>query len=332
MPGDSKENIRVQSWVVIVSLLLLFVKFIAYYSTHSIAILTDALESIVNVTAGFIGLYSLKVSARPQDANHPYGHGKIELVSAALEGSMIILAGGFIIYKSVINLIVPPQIEKLDFGILLVLFSGIANYFLGYYCLRISKKTGSIALKASGKHLITDTYSTIGIIIGLGLLYLTNWIWMDSLVASIFGLMIIYTGWKIIKSTISGIMDEADEELISDLVQSLNEKRRENWIDIHNLRILKYGNKLHLDCHFTVPWYLTVKEAQKEVEEVAKLAENQFGEVIELFVHIDGCQPHSCGLCIKSTCNHRKQDFVKKLTWDIKNITNNKSHRIEAKV
>ncbi|WP_020533573.1 cation diffusion facilitator family transporter [Flexithrix dorotheae] len=330
MPVASKENIRVQSWVVIVSLLLLIVKFIAFYATHSIAILTDALESIVNVTAGFVGLYSLKVSARPKDANHPYGHGKIELVSAALEGSMIILAGGFIIYKSALNLIVPPEIEKLDFGILLVLFSGIANYLLGYYCIKVAQKTRSMALKASGKHLITDTYSTIGIILGLGLLYLTGFVWIDSLVAAIFGFIIIYTGLRIIRSTISGIMDEADEELISELVQSLNEKRRENWIDIHNLRILKYGNKLHLDCHFTVPWYLTVKEAHMEVEEVAKLAEDQFGEVIELFVHTDGCQPHSCGLCIKSACSHRKKEFVKKLTWDIKNITNNKSHRIET--
>jgi cation diffusion facilitator family transporter len=163
-----------------ISVLLLVVKFIAYYSTHSVAILSDALESIVNVAAGFIGLYSLYVSAKPRDRDHPYGHGKAEFISAAIEGTMIGTAGVLILYKAIQHLISPVALQKIDFGMLLVTAAAALNFIMGTICLRVGKKNNSPALIASGKHLQTDTYSTIGVIAGLVLLYFTDFYWIDS--------------------------------------------------------------------------------------------------------------------------------------------------------
>ena len=158
-----KQNLSIQKWVAAISVLLLVVKFIAYFATHSVSILTDALESIVNVATGFIGLYSLFIAAKPRDADHPYGHGKAEFLSAAIEGTLIGSAGAIILYKAIQHLIFPDDVNEIDFGISLVAGTAVVNFILGYYCLRIGKRNNSPALMASGKHLQSDTWSTIGI-------------------------------------------------------------------------------------------------------------------------------------------------------------------------
>ena len=135
-----RQNLTVQKWVAVISVILLLVKFIAYYSTHSVAILTDALESITNVAAGFIGLYSLYIAAKPRDMDHPYGHGKAEFISAAIEGTMIGSAGAIILYKAIQNIIHPAELHKIDYGIILVAITAVVNYALGYFCLRTAKK------------------------------------------------------------------------------------------------------------------------------------------------------------------------------------------------
>jgi cation diffusion facilitator family transporter len=322
------ENLKVQKWVASLSVVLLAVKFVAYYSTHSISILTDALESIVNVVAGFIGLYSLYVAAKPRDMDHPYGHGKAEFLSAAIEGTLIGSAGAIILYKAIQNLITPTAIHKIDFGIWLVAATAIANFIAGYYCLRTGKKNNSLALMASGKHLQSDTWSTLGIVAGLILLSLTGLQWIDSTVAIIFALIIMFTGYRILRRSIAGIMDEVDKKLLTQMVQVLEANRRENWVDMHNLRVIKYGSVLHLDCHLTVPWFLNVHEAHNEIDALAALARKEFGESLELFVHSDGCLPFSCKICGKTDCKERKNNFEKRITWTLENISQNKKHEL----
>ncbi len=328
--NNAKQNLAVQKWVAAVSVLLLAVKFVAYYSTHSVSILTDALESIVNVAAGFIGLYSLYVAAKPKDFDHPYGHGKAEFLSAAVEGTLIGAAGAIILYKAISNLIHPAEIHKIDFGIWLVAATAVANYFVGFICIRIGNKNNSLALQASGKHLQTDTWSTAGIIAGLLLLRLTGYRWIDSVVAIGFGFFIVYTGYRIIRHSIAGIMDEADGKLLARMVQVLNTNRRENWVDLHNLRVIKYGSVLHVDCHLTVPWYLNVHEAHREVDALSVLIRREFGESLELFVHSDGCLPFSCQICNKQDCNERKHNFEKTITWSLQNIQPDQKHQVST--
>ena len=323
------QNFKIQKYIAVISVALFLIKLFAWYLTHSVAILTDALESIVNVVAGFIGLYSLYVSGKPKDQDHPYGHGKVEFLSAAIEGLLIGIAGIFIIREAVLNLYEPHSIQKLDYGIYLVAVTAIINLFAGMICVKTGKRNNSLALIASGKHLIADTYTTIGIIIGLVLLFVTGISWIDSAVAIIFALVIFYTGYKIVRSSIAGIMDEADMELLNKMVVFLNENRSVNWIDLHNLRIIKYGAMIHLDCHLTVPWYFNVHQAHDEIDRLSGLVKQHFGDSVELFVHSDGCLDFSCALCEKSECQERKHPFEKKIAWTMENISSNKKHQLD---
>lgn len=322
----STQNIRIQKIVAGLSVALLIAKTSAYFLTGSVAILTDAMESIVNVVAGFFGLYSLYLSAKPKDDDHPYGHGKIEFVSAAIEGSMISLAGIIIIYEAVRNLIHPHALSQLGVGMWLIGGTAFINFIMGGIAIKIGTKNNSLALTASGKHLQSDTYSSLGILVGLSLVYFTTIQWIDSAVALLFSIIIVYTGAKIVRSSIAGIMDETDHELLAKLVGVLNKNRRENWVDLHNVRIIKYGSVLHLDAHLTVPWYLNIREAHIEIDELASLVRKEFGESLELFVHTDGCLDFSCQICKKIDCSARKHPFKEKIEWTIINISTDKKH------
>ena len=326
MISQANENFKFQRIIAIVGIILFLVKLYAWYQTNSVAILTDALESTINVIAGLIGLYSLYLSSLPKDHNHPYGHGKVEFISASIEGALITIAGVVIIYEAIGELQNPKTIEKLDLGLILVSLTAVINYVLGFYAIKKGKKNNSLALIASGKHLQTDTYSTIGIIIGLIILYFTEISWIDSVTALIFAGFIIYTGYKIVRESISGIMDETDELLLKEVVDYLSEERRENWIDLHNLRIIKYGSTLHFDCHMTVPWYFNIEEGHKEVDALEDAVKNHFGDRIELFVHLDACKEYSCNICSKTDCPVRKHPFQEKIKWTMQNVSLNKKH------
>ncbi len=308
-------------------MVLFLTKIIAYQFTHSLAILSDALESIVNVIAGFIGLYSLYIAAKPRDLEHPYGHGKAEFVSAAIEGGLIVAAGLMIVYETVLNFLEESPIQKLDTGLWLIGITAVINFLAGTICIRIGKKNTSVALQASGKHLQIDTYSTLGIIAGLVVILLTHLYWLDKLIALGMSILIIFNGYKIIRSSLAGIMDEADMKLLHQFIKVLNENRRANWIDLHNLRVIKYGALLHVDCHLTVPWYLNVHEAHLEIDELALLIKKQFGDAIELFVHTDGCLPFSCTICTKTDCPVRQQPMKERLEWKMENIISNQKHQ-----
>lgn len=323
-----KENLQIQRWVVITAVVLFAVKITAYLITRSVAILTDALESTVNVVAGLIGWYSLYVSAKPRDQDHPYGHGKAEFISAAVEGTLIVIAGIVIIIEAVDTLIHPHPLAQLDKGLILVSITALINFIVGYFCIRKGKNNNSPALVASGKHLQSDTWSTIGILAGLALIVFTGKVWIDSVVAMIFACVIIFTGYRIVRTSLAGIMDEADKKLLGGLVSYLNQNRRENWIDLHNLRVIKYGGVLHVDCHLTVPWYLNVLEAHAEVDALSQLIRTKFGESLELFVHTDGCLEFSCSHCNKDNCYVRRRPFEKRVAWTLENVIPNKKHSL----
>lgn len=321
------QNIRIQRWVLILSVVLLLGKIAAYYLTHSVAILTDALEAIVNVIAGLIGLYSLTIAAKPRDTDHPYGHGKIEFVSAAAEGLMIFVAGALILIEAIEQYFYPKQIKSLDVGMMLISVTALANFAMGALCLRTGRKNNSLALIASGKHLHSDAYSTLGILGGLILIYLTGIQWIDSAVAFAFSLFILYTGFKIIRSSVAGIMDETDEALLKKLVMVLDQNRSKNWIDLHNLRIIKFGGTMHVDCHVTVPWYMNVHEAHEEIEKIGNIVRQEFASSIELFIHTDGCLPISCPICIKDDCPVRYHPGERRISWSIANVQRDRKHQ-----
>lgn len=323
---EAKDNIRVQRLVLGVGVVLFVIKVVAWYLTNSVSILTDALESTVNVLTATLGLYSLILAAKPKDANHPYGHGKVEFLSSAIEGTLIGVAGLLIVWESVDRLIHPHPIGRLDIGILLVAIAGAVNAAIGLAALRTGKRNKSLALESSGHHLLSDAWSTLGLLVGLGLVFLFDKTWIDALVAMLFGCIILFTGYRILRRSVAGMMDEADDALLHELITYLQSIRGENWIDLHNLRIIKYGSVLHIDCHLTVPWYFQVREAHTEVDALETAVRNKFGERVELFVHTDACRPSACAICLKSPCEERKEPFRGRVPWSLENSVSAERH------
>jgi cation diffusion facilitator family transporter len=320
------ENKRVQQYALLLGLILLALKFVAFFATNSNAILSDALESIVNVGAGAFGLFALNFSNRPRDKEHPYGHGKIEFLSAGFEGGLIFIAGLVIVMKGIYNFIEPQELQNLNLGASLAGIAGIINFVMGWLMERKGHENKSIVLIAGGKHLKSDAYSSVGLIIGVLLTIWTGYIWIDNLMAILFGAIIIYTGYKVLRKSFAGIMDEQDYDLIDSLVKRLNERRQIDWIDVHNLRIIKYGSKLHIDCHMTIPYYYKVSEAH----EVVKSFENTImlleKDTFELFVHTDPCKSDSCKLCQKTDCPVRQFPFESIVQWNLDNTMENQKH------
>jgi cation diffusion facilitator family transporter len=324
----TQENYQIQQKITVVILVLFIIKLIAWLLTNSVAILTDTLEYTINVISSLIGLYSLYLSSKPKDNNHPYGHGKVEFLSSLIESVLMIVSAFLIMYEAIVNLKHPHPINKLDYGIYLVALTAIINFSIGFIAVKQGTKNNSLALTATGKHLQSDTYATLAIIVGLILMYFTNYSWIDSFVAFVFALFIIVSGYKILRKSIAGIMDEADDELLENVVSILEKNRTENWVDLHNLRIIKYGGTLHLDCHLTVPWFLNVHQAHKEVDALSNVVKTNFGQSVELFVHTDGCLDFSCKICTQQHCEVRKFAFEKKVHWNMENVSRDNKHQV----
>lgn len=296
--------------------------------THSLSVLSDALESIVNVLAGAIGLYSLYVASKPKDKEHPYGHGKAEFISAAFEGSLIITAGLIIFYEAISAFFKPTELHSLDNGIWILLATAFLNLFAGLIAKKMGKKNKSLALVSSGQHLILDSFTTFAVTIGIGIVLLTNITGIDAVLAILMSFWIIFNGYKIIRASLAGIMDEADIALLESVINELNKSRNASWVDLHNLRVIKYGSLMHIDCHLTVPWYLNVNEAHQVVEDFTNLIKEKFGASIEFFVHTDGCMPYSCPICTVANCQQRKSPFEQQLDWDIENVLSDLKHQL----
>ncbi|MEM1323948.1 MAG: cation diffusion facilitator family transporter [Bacteroidota bacterium] len=325
-----QENQRLQRIALALGILLMAIKFIAWWMTNSNGILSDALESIINIVAGGFAIYSLNLSALPKDSNHPYGHGKIEFLSAGFEGGLIFLGGLAICGKSIYNLFFPQAIMGADIGMLLVALTGGCNYALGWWLERAGRRNRTMVLQASGQHLKTDGWTSLGLLVGLGLFWITQIPWIDNLTALIFGALILYTGFKLLRSSVAGIMDEADYQLINELIKKIDQMRSEDWIDVHNFRVIKYGGTLHIDCHLTVPWYYDVKAGHQQVKTFESAMEEVCDNPVELFIHVDPCQPRfSCAICDKMDCKRRKMTFQQRIEWNLKTAMINQQHRLE---
>jgi cation diffusion facilitator family transporter len=325
------DNLTFQKRIVLLTAFLFATKVFAWCITHSVAILTDTLEYTINVIASFVGWYSLRLSSRPKDSNHPYGHGKVEFVSAALEGILMLCSAILIVYEALNNFWHPHALHTIDVGIAILLATGLANYLAGSLAVRKGKASRSLALTATGKHMQTDTYGTLAVVAGLSAIYFLGINWLDSVIALVFALVILRSGYKILRSSLAGIMDEADEALLATIVKYLSDHRRTNWMDIHNLRIIKYGSVLHLDCHLTIPWYFNILEGHKEVEALEQMVKVNFGEQVELFVHTDGCLPESCNICQKAECPVRQFEQQAVINWNVNNVSYNRKHTIDLK-
>lgn len=297
--------------------------------TNSDTVFSDAMESTVNIIAAFMGLYSLFVSAKPKDENHPYGHGKVEFVTSAVEGALIVFAGIMVVIQAVNSLLHGNELSKIDYGIFIIAATGLINYILGYYSIQKGKKENSLVLISSGKHLQSDTITTAGVVVSLVIVYFTKLFWLDAAIALVFSMYIMFVGYKIIRSALKGIMDEADPEMLENLAKILEKGRKTEWIDIHNTRIQQHGEKLHIDSHLTLPWYYELRTAHDSMEEVIKKIVENMDRNIEFNIHMDDCKPFSCEICQIMDCPVREKPFVKKIDWTANNISQVQKHELE---
>jgi cation diffusion facilitator family transporter len=300
-------------------------KFGAYLLTASNFVLTDAAESIVNVLASAFAFFSIYLASQPRDENHPYGHGKVEYFSVFIEGSLIGIAGVIIIIKSIYSIFYPTIIHDLLTGAAIIGITGVINGALGYYMINRGKLLKSITIEADGRHLLTDMVTSVGLVVGLLLIQFTKIMWLDSALSILVAGYIIFSGYKLIRRSVSGLMDETDFAIVTEVVKVLNEQRRDEWIDIHNFRAQKYGHELHIDCHLTLPNYFNLIQVHNEVKQVDKLINREVTQT-ELFIHTDPCLPECCHYCSMPNCPIRSEAKSENITWTMDKIIRNKKH------
>ena len=309
--GAVAERARLRAVLVsvAVSMVLLVAKYQAYRLTGSTAILSDALESIVNVVAAVFALGGIVFAGRPADRNHPYGHGKIEFFSAAFEGGLIAFAAVLIAYEVVLSLLRGPELRALDLGVAIVLGAGIMNLLLGLYLIRTGRRHDSLALVADGRHVLADFYTSAGIVAGLLLVRFTGLAWLDPLVAAVVALNLLWTGFRLVRVAAGGLLDEEDPALLDRLLKVLGPHLGGGVIRVHHLRAIRAGRFHHVDAHLVVPEFWSVERAHELTEDLADRVVKELGVEGEMTLHTDPCHRAYCAICDLDGCPVRRENF-----------------------
>lgn len=308
-PADSRLRVRAASISLVVGVLLLAVKYVAYLATGSTAILSDALESITNVAGATFALGGIFFAIRPADEGHPYGHGKIEYMSAVFEGGLITFAAVMILWFSAQELMFGAHVDEVDFGLVLTAAAGVVNLVLGLYLVRAGEKANSITLIADGRHVISDFKTSLGVVVGLVLVWLTGMPVFDPLAALAVGLNLAWTGAGLVRHGAGGLLDEEDTELLQRIVDAFEASAFPGIIRVHHLRAIRSGAVTHADAHLIVPEYWTVETAHDAVN-VFEVAVLEAGDVEgEIVFHTDPCRRDFCRICDVADCPIRRFDF-----------------------
>jgi len=304
MLQDSPQRYAIYS--IIASILTLALKFGAWGMTDSVGLLSDATESIVNLTAGVMALIVITIAMRPADADHTYGHGKAEYFSSGIEGVLIIVAACAIGYASIERFLNPQPLGNLGFGLILALLSSVVNFITAKVMLKAAKRFDSITLEADAKHLLTDVWTSIGLVAGLAVLLIApQWQVLDPIIACIMAVNIIFTGVSLLKRSIGGLMDDAlpADELVT-IAEAIHKHQGPN-ATYHELRTRKSGPMRFIDFHLLVPGISSVREAhdlccliEKEIETALERAEVTIHvEPIECDSSYEGESIEDCPKC-----------------------------------
>jgi cation diffusion facilitator family transporter len=317
------DNYLLKRKTAILSLIVGFSMFIAkigaYLLTGSAAIFSDAAESVVHILATGMALFSIILSNKPPDESHPYGHNKVEYFSAGVEGFLIFTAAVVIIYSAVSDIIKGPELEKLDTGAIIIFLAAVINMLLGFYLVRIGKETNSITLIADGKHVLTDSYTSAGVIVGVLLVIFTGYKLFDPIFAIAVGVNIIYTGYKLIRESVGGLMNEANQDVLNKIANVLRKNKKDYWIDIHELRYWQSGDRIFLDFHLLLPYYFNIQQTHKEENEIEEIIQNEF-EGSQLKIHLDYCVNELCKYCNYNECTVRSFQKDTNFDWDVKKM------------
>jgi len=319
-----KQRLVLLSFVL--SVAIMAAKFYVYFLSGSTTLLTDALESIINVVAASFAYYSIYLASLPKDLNHPYGHGKIEFFASGLEGVLILLASAYIFLHASQHLYASPALSSLDIGMAVSFVSAAINGLLGYYLVQKGRSSHSPALIADGKHLRLDAYNGILVVVALAITYFTNWFWVDSVASFLFAAFMCWQGIHLIRESVAALMDETNPALFEKVTNWVVSNKKAEWIDLHNLRVQQYGGDLHIDCHLTLPRYWDLSRTHEEIHEFEKMLGNLQETHVEIFVHADPCLDECCNHCTIADCAIRKAEFSKAIEWNKMNLALNQKH------
>lgn len=303
------------------SIAILALKFWAYSVTHSTAVLSDALESIVNVLSAAVAFQVMRVVARPADENHPYGHGKFEFFSMAFEGGLITFAGLVIAQESVKALMQGSIPRNLDAGLIISAIGALANLALGAYLLLTGRRHRSEALHASGVHVMTDVATTAGVIMGLALVRFTGLAWFDPVAALILAGLLVFSGYRIVRRAAAGMTDEVEPTAINQLTEALEKNRRPGIIDVHQMRVIRSGRYHHVDAHLVVPEFWSVLQAHAVADEFEKSVVRDYPYDGEIAFHLDPCEREYCTRCSVQGCPVRRKEFTGRQPFAALNLT-----------
>ncbi|MEO7096723.1 MAG: cation diffusion facilitator family transporter [Polyangiales bacterium] len=287
MSAVADRRVRAAVTSLVVGTIIFLAKIVAYWRTGSSAILSDALESIVNVVAAAFAVYAVRFAAMPADRDHPYGHGKMEYLSAAFEGGLVGFAALTIVYSAIRALMEPPQLHSLGQGMILSAAAAVANLLLGLWLLRTGKASSSPTLIADGHHVLSDVWTTVGAIVGVALVRLTGLTWIDPATAILLALLLLRTAFKLVLSSASGLMDREDPELLQRLVDAFNATDIEGIGGVHHLRAIRSGDVVHVDAHVYVPHHWTVARAHAAAHQLEESVKEKCGLSGEIALHFD---------------------------------------------
>jgi cation diffusion facilitator family transporter len=304
-----RDRTRAMQVSLTVGFVILIVKFLAYRVSNSAALQADAYESIVNVLAAGFGLYAVKAANEPADADHPYGHGKFEDLSGAVEGGSLAIASLMIFYESFKKMWMGPDFDDLSLGLIMNGLAGGANGLLGLYLVKRGRTLHSQAIVGDGQHVLSDFYSSIGVVGGLVIVYLTGWGWVDGLLGFAVGMIVMWQALSLLRTAISALTDKADPDLLQKIVKSINNQRGLDIITVHGVRVFRAGRTSHLDLHVVVPEFFDVRKAHNLVEAFGTRLIDDAGLHGECHSHIDPCFRKLCKQCLVTGCPIRIQAF-----------------------
>lgn len=310
-----RSSIRWAVFGLIASIVLIAIKLAGYFITHSTAVLADALESCVHIITSSVALYAVWLSAQPGDDNHPYGHGKVEYLSAGLEGILVLGTGAAIAVLAVWRLFRPIELPDLHIGAGVELLAAVVAFVVGTALARAGRRNSSPTLEADGVHIRSDAYTSFAAFIGVGLAVLTGAQWLDAAIALVVGVALTYTGGRVAREALGGIMDEANPELLERIAAVFRKVRAPGWIAPHAVKVHRLGQSIHIDMHVVFPFYWSLEKAHDATHVLIDALREEFGERTEPMIHAEACVPSNCALCDLTDCDARQTPFQGLPDW-----------------
>lgn len=280
-------DLRKFAWMSIAAAIVtILLKGAAWQVTGSVGLLSDAAESLVNLVAAVVALIALTVAMRPPDKNHHFGHSKAEYFSAATEGMMIIVAAAVIVVSSVRRFLNPQPLDQVGLGLAISVVASVVNGVVGWVLIKVGRRHRSMTLVADGKHLWTDVVTSIGVIIGVALVWLTKWERLDAIVAFAVAINILFTGWSLLRQSTEGLMDISLPREENDLLRGVLDRFRSQEIDFHAYRTRESGHRRFMECHMLVPGNWTVQAGHDAIEDVTDALHEVMPE-LRVLIHLE---------------------------------------------